>query len=71
MMQQGDLVHIPQGVEMWLETEKGMRMRISEKPRVGVYLSTMSQYIYRVYAGGDWNVKKRDVYPMEGPNGIS
>ena len=24
-MQEGDLVHIPQGVEMWHETEKGMK----------------------------------------------
>ncbi len=65
MMNQGDLVHIPQGVELWCETEKGMRMRISEKPIAGVYLSERSQYIYRVYADGNWNVKKRDVYPLE------
>ena len=65
MMNQGDLVHIPQGVELWCETEKGMRMRISEKPIDGVYLSERSQYIYRVYADGNWNVKKRDVYPLE------
>lgn len=64
-MQQGDLVHIPQGVELWVETSKGMRMRILEKPIAGVYLSEKSQHIYRVYANGDWNVKKRDVYPME------
>ena len=62
-MQQGDLVHIPQGVEMWLETEKGMRMRISEKPIAGVYLSG-ERHIYRVYANGNWNVKRRDVYPI-------
>jgi len=64
-MQEGDLVHIPQGVELWCDTDKGMRLRISEKPIAGVYLSTKSQYIYRVYANGDWNVKKSDVYPME------
>lgn len=58
-------MHIPQGVELWCETEKGMRMRISEKPIAGVYLSERSQYIYRVYADGNWNVKKRDVYPLE------
>lgn len=63
-MQQGDLLHIPQGTELWTETDKGMRMRISEKPIAGVYLDTRSQYIYRVYANGHWNVKKRDVYPM-------
>lgn len=66
MMQQGDLVHIPQGTELWCETEKGMRHRTAEKPVAGVYLSTRSQYIYRVYANGThWNVKRRDVYPME------
>jgi hypothetical protein len=70
-MQEGDLVHIPQGTELWLQTEKGMRMRISEKPMAGVYLSERSQYIYRVYANGKWNVKKRDVYPIGDNNGIS
>jgi len=70
-MHQGDLVHIPQGTELWLETEKGMRLRMTEKPIAGVYLSTRSQYIYRVYANGDWNVKKSDVYPLENNDGIS
>ena len=64
-MEQGDLVHIPQGTEMWTETERGMRVRISEKPLAGVYLSARSQYIYHIYENGRWNVKKRDVYPME------
>jgi len=70
-MQEGDLIYIPQGVEMWLETERGMRMQISEKPMAGVYLSTASQYIYRVYANGNWNVKRRHVYPIGENNGIS
>jgi len=66
MMQQGDLVHIPQGTELWCETEKGMRHRTAEKPVAAVYMNTRSQYIYRVYANGThWNVKRRDVYPME------
>ena len=63
-MNQGDLVHIPQGTELWIDTDKGMRMTLAEKPMAGVYLSTRSQYIYRVYANGHWNVKRRDVYPM-------
>ena len=63
-MIEGDLVHIPQGTELWIDTDKGMRMRFAEKPMAGVYLSTRSQYIYRVYANGHWNVKRRDVYPM-------
>jgi cupin superfamily acireductone dioxygenase involved in methionine salvage len=70
-MQEGDLVHIPQGVELWCETKKGMRLRMTEKPMAGVYLSTRSQYIYRIYANGDWNVKRRDVYPMRENNAIS
>ena len=65
-MQQGDLVHIPQGTELWTDTDKGMRMRFVENPIAGVYMNTRSQYIYRIYAsGGHWNVKSRDVYPME------
>ena len=65
-MQEGDLVHIPQGVELWCETEKGMRLRMTERPTVGVYLSTMSQHVWHVYANGhEWKLKKRHVYPME------
>ena len=66
MMNQGDLVHIPQGVELWCETDKGMRLRRTERPTVGVYLNSMSPNIYQVYANGhEWKLKKRDVYPME------
>ena len=66
MMQQGDLVHIPQGGELWCETDKGMRVRRTERPTVGVYMNTMGQHIYQVYANGhEWKLKRRDVYPME------
>ena len=65
-MNQGDLVHIPQGTELWCETDRGMRLRMSEKPIAGVYLGKRNGHIYRVYADGHWNVKRRDVYPMEG-----
>ena len=65
-MNQGDLVHIPQGVDLWCETSKGMRMRRTERPTVGVYLSTKTPHVYQVYANGhEWNLKIRDVYPME------
>ena len=65
-MQQGDLIHIPQGVELWCETANGMRVRMTKKPTVGVYLSTMGAHIYQVYANGhEWKLKRRDVYPME------
>ncbi len=69
-MQEGDLVHIPQGVEMWHETEKGMKMQITHKPITGVYLSS-EKHVYRVYADGDWSVQRKHVYPMENNNGIS
>jgi hypothetical protein len=70
MIQEGDLIHIPQGVEMWNETGKGMRLRMTERPTVGVYFSTMSQYIYQVYANGhEWKLKRSDVYPLEGQHG--
>jgi hypothetical protein len=65
-MQQGDLIHIPQGVELWCETEKGMRLRMTERPTVGVYLSGTNS-VYQVYANGhEWKLKRRDVYPLEG-----
>jgi len=71
-MQQGDLVHIPQGVELWCETEKGMRLRMTERPTVGVYLNKMSQHIYQVYANGhEWKLKRRDVYPIGGQSAAS
>ncbi len=62
-MQEGDLVHIPQGVELWCETERGMRLRMTEKPITGVFLSGTS-HVYQVYANGNWRVKRRDVYPV-------
>jgi len=70
-MEQGDLVHIPQGVEMWNETEKGMKMQITRKPITGVYLSTTNQYIYRVYADGNWDVKITHVYPLKEQSHVS
>ena len=71
-MQQGDLVHIPQGVELWCETAKGMKLRMTERPTIGVFLNIMSQHIYQVYANGhEWKLKRRHVYPIGGQNGIS
>ena len=65
-MNQGDLVHIPQGVELWCETDKGMRHRTTKRPTVGVYLGGISNHVYQVYANGhEWKLKRRDVYPME------
>ena len=69
-MQEGDLVHIPQGIEMWNETGKGMKMKMTHKPITGVYLSG-GRHIYHVYADGEWKVKRKDVYPIGGQDGIS
>ena len=69
-MQEGDLVHIPQGVEMWNETGKGMKMRFTTKPITGVYMGGGS-HIYHVYADGEWSVKRRDLYPIEGRHAAS
>tara|TARA_B100000131_G_C18108089_1_gene608628 strand:- start:1092 stop:1295 length:204 start_codon:yes stop_codon:yes gene_type:complete len=66
-MQQGDLVYIPQGVEMWKSTENGMKMLVTDKPITGLYLSGESQ-IYQVYVDGDWSVQRKHVYPMENPS---
>ncbi len=71
-MQEGDLIHIPQGVEMWNETDRGMRLRMTERPTVGVYLNSMSPNIYQVYANGhEWKLKRRDVYPIGGHSAAS
>jgi hypothetical protein len=71
MMNQGDLVHIPQGVELWCDTERGMRIRRTERPTVGVYLSGTNA-VYQVYANGhEWKLKRRDVYLMGENNGTS
>ena len=71
MMNQGDLVHIPQGVELWCDTERGMIIRRTERPTVGVYLSGTNA-VYQVYANGhEWKLKRRDVYPMGENNGTS
>jgi len=65
MMNQGDLVHIPQGVELWCDTGRGTRVRRTERPTVGVYLNGTNR-IYQVYADGhEWKLKRRDVYPLE------
>ena len=69
-MVEGDLVHIPQGVEMWHEIEKGMKMQITRKPITGVFLHE-DRHIYRVYADGEWYVQRRHVYPLKGEADVS
>ena len=65
MMNQGDLIHIPQGVQLWSDTGTGMRHRTTERPTIGIYLGSVN-HVYEVYANGhEWKLKSRDVYPME------
>ena len=64
-MNQGDLIHIPQGVQLWSDTGRGMRHRTTERPTIGIYLGGVN-HVYEVYANGhEWKLKSRDVYPME------
>ena len=66
-MQEGDLVHIPQGVSLWNHTDNGsMNIIKTEKPITGVFLREDASNTYRVYAKGRENtVEKRHIYPME------
>ncbi len=68
-MQEGDLVHIPQGVTLfWLDSAI---LNKTEKPIVGVFLEESRLHgwltdTYTRYAQGqEAFVKKRHVYPME------
>ena len=75
-MQQGDLVHIPQGVQLF--GFDSALLGKTEKPIVGVFLEdndiTAGRPIgtYTVYAlGREALVKKRYVYPMGEHHGTS
>lgn len=65
-MQQGDLVHIPQDVNLWNHTENGsMNVVKTQKPITAVFLREVASNSYRVYAQGRENtVEKKYVYPM-------
>jgi hypothetical protein len=63
-MQQGDLVHIPQDVNMWNSTDNGTTIIKTHKPITGIFLREELD-TYRIYAQGRENtVAKRQVYPM-------
>tara|TARA_B100000131_G_C17838571_1_gene500797 strand:+ start:213 stop:428 length:216 start_codon:yes stop_codon:yes gene_type:complete len=66
-MQQGDLVYIPQDVNLWNYTDNGsMNVIKTDKPITGVFLKEEMTNTYRVYAQGrEATVEKRHVYPME------
>ena len=74
-MQQGDLVHIPQGTR--LVTRGSAVVNKTEKPIIAVFLEDNSlngdaMELCTVYAlGREALVKKRHIYPMEKSNGIS
>ena len=65
-MEMGDLVYIPQGVEMWRPMDNGMKMIITDKPVTGVFIKHDTRHIYQVYTNAEWQVQKKHVYPMEG-----
>ena len=52
-MQQGDLVYIPQDVNLWNYTDNGsMNVIKTDKPITGVFLKEEMTNTYRVYAQG-------------------
>ena len=75
-MQQGDLVHIPQGVSLF--DFDSATLDKTDKPIIGVFLEDNDATVgwpggtYTVYAlGREALVKKRYVYPMEEHDGAS
>ena len=44
-MEMGDLVYIPQGVEMWRPMDNGMKMIITDKPITGVFIKHDNRHI--------------------------
>ena len=66
-MIQGDLVHIPQDVNLWNYTDNGsMNVTKTEKPITGIFLREEAANTLRIYAQGrESTVEKRHVYPME------
>ena len=74
-MQQGDLVHIPQGTQ--LVARDSAVMNETEKPIIAVFLGDNSlngdaMELCTVYAlGRETLVKKRHIYPIGESNGIS
>ena len=67
MMQEGDLIYIPQDVNLWNYTDNGsMNVIKTEKPITGVFLRETAPNTYSVYTQGRMaTVEKRYVYPME------
>lgn len=72
-MQQGDLVYIPQDVNLWNYTDNGsMNITKTDKPITGVFLYDEAANTYRVYAQGrEATVEKRHVYPMGEQNNVN
>ncbi len=70
-MNEGDLVHITQGVDLWNSNATGMTMFTTQKPVTGVFLREEID-TYSVYTKGkEAYVEKRHVYPMENNYGVS
>jgi hypothetical protein len=64
----GDLVHIPQDVNLWNYYSGSMKLVKTVRPITGVFLYQETAIAYRVFAlGRSISVSKRHVYPMEAP----
>ena len=72
-MEQGDLIYIPQDVNLWNYTPNGsMNVVKTEKPITGVFIRDDNSNTYRVYAQGrEATVEKRHVYPMGEHNNVN
>ena len=65
-MQQGDLIYIPQDVNLWSRDDSGaMSIIKTSKPITGVFLRKEACNFLRIYTKGiETTVKSASVYPM-------
>jgi hypothetical protein len=69
-MQEGDLVHIPQSVNLFNMTPP--LIEVTEKPALGIFISHKDERHCSIYIMGCRRlVETRKIYPMEETNGPS
>ena len=69
-MRRGDLIYIPQDVDMWdfCEERSGITHFKTDKPTTGVFLRMDAFNTCRIFARGqESSVSLKCVYPMEQP----
>ena len=67
-MRKGDLIYIPQAVDLWDVTEGSSAIKYfkTEKPQTGVFIRMDAFNTCRVYVKGqETSVALKSVYPME------